>query len=297
MYPVDWESAVIIMVKTMVAPLSQLLNIGCGAVFHSDWVNIDLIAASPEVIRFDLRRGLPFDHQSMTVCYSSHVVEHLSRTAVDGFLAECFRVLKPGGIIRIVVPDLAKIAELYLQAFNQIQAGDLTAVSQYEWMMLELYDQTVREFPGGEMLAYLTHDNLQHQDFIRSRIGQEFDYIRTQIPQLKTRSWWDKCRSKSLAWYLQKIRLTLASWSVSILAGRDAQTAFQLGLFRQSGEIHRWMYDAVSLGQLLQQAGFVDIQVCAADQSRIPNFVDYNLDTCKGEIRKPDSLFMEGIKP
>jgi len=67
--------------------------------------------------------------------------------------------------------------------------------------------------------------------------------------------------------------------------------------FRNQGEIHRWMYDRVSLKTLLQAAGFRDVVVCRADDSRIPDFSTYRLDTDElGNVRKPDSLFMEGTR-
>jgi hypothetical protein len=46
----------------------------------------------------------------------------------------------------------------------------------------------------------------------------------------------------------------------------------------------------------LEQTGFVDVRVCRADESRIPDFNSYSLDVVEGKVRKPDSLFMEGIK-
>ncbi len=81
-------------------------------------------------------------------------------------------------------------------------------------------------------------------------------------------------------------------------SGPAAMTdAASLGRFRQSGEVHKWMYDRVSLGQLLQQAGFVQIRVCAANESSIPDFNRYQLDILgDGTTRKPDSLFMEATK-
>jgi len=57
------------------------------------------------------------------------------------------------------------------------------------------------------------------------------------------------------------------------------------------------MYDRFSLRRLLEQSGFIDVRVCRADESRIINFHQYNLDVIEGEVRKPGSLFMEGVKP
>ena len=68
---------------------------------------------------------------------------------------------------------------------------------------------------------------------------------------------------------------------------------------RKSGEAHRWMYDRVSLVQLLEVVGFSQCEVTTFDRSSIPNWEKYNLDVSRhGPFpRKPDSLFVEGIKP
>ena len=70
----------------------------------------------------------------------------------------------------------------------------------------------------------------------------------------------------------------------------------QVGAFRSNGEIHQWMYDSYSLSHLLRKVGFEQIKVCSAFESRILNWEKYELDTVDGEIRKPDSLFIEATK-
>ncbi len=71
---------------------------------------------------------------------------------------------------------------------------------------------------------------------------------------------------------------------------------FKIGKFRLGGEIHQWMYDRYSLSELLNKVGFVDIKVCSAFESEIPNWQNYQLETINGVVRKPDSLFIEAKK-
>ena len=108
---------------------------------------------------------------------------------------------------------------------------------------------------------------------------------------------WEKLKSKRPSWFIQKIRYKILEILVYLVAGRSAQVALREGLFRNSGEIHRWMYDRYSLSRLLTQSGFTKIRVCQANESAIPNFNTYELDVYQGKIRKPDSLFIEAIKP
>ncbi|OUC13632.1 MAG: methyltransferase [Alkalinema sp. CACIAM 70d] len=275
----------------------KLVNIGCGQTLHPDWINLDLVPSSPAVRSFDIRRGLPFAERTCDVCYSSHVLEHLQPAQASFLITETFRVLKPGGILRIVVPDLEQIARLYLASLEQSLSGDSQAIAQLDWMRLELLDQMTRTQAGGEMGKYLDRLNDQNPDldkaFVRSRMGAEID----NYYQAKKLTRWQKIQSKQPTWYLQKIRVKIAELFVLLIAGKQAQEGFQEGLFRNSGELHRWMYDRFSLQQLLSQTGFIKIQVCQATESRIPNFNHFELDTLQGQIRKPDSLFMEAVKP
>ncbi len=57
-----------------------------------------------------MRQGIPFPDRSFDVVYHSHVLEHLSKSEASKFLKECSRVLRPQGVLRVVVPDLEEIA-------------------------------------------------------------------------------------------------------------------------------------------------------------------------------------------
>jgi hypothetical protein len=96
---------------------------------------------------------------------------------------------------------------------------------------------------------------------------------------------------------LRGIRQQLSLAAVSLLEGAEGRAAFREGRFRSSGEIHRWMYDRVSLTRLLREVGFDEPTVCRADESRIPEFDSFQLDRVDGFARKPDSLYIEAIKP
>ena len=82
----------------------------------------------------------------------------------------------------------------------------------------------------------------------------------------------------------------------AVLLGRGASAAVREGLFRASGQVHLWMYDRFSLRRLFEQHGFVDVRQCGPMESRILGFPVYELDVVGGRVRKPDSLYMEGLK-
>ena len=263
------------------------LNIGCGNCFHPGWENIDLRPCSPHVKRVDIRKGIPYPGESFDAVYSSHLLEHLSPDQTRSLLNEMKRVLKKEGIIRIVVPDLEAIARIYLEKCEASINNIPGAEADYDWMLMELLDQTTRTSRGGEMLKFLVKKDLNNKDFIRSRIGQEAEqYWKAESQGPQERPGMGKKNPIK----------TLVKNVVKWFLGKEGAAAFEEVLLRNSGEVHRWMYDRFSLKRLLESSGFKDVRVCRADESRIYNFNSYGLDIQDGKIRKPDSLFMEGKK-
>jgi SAM-dependent methyltransferase len=260
------------------APKSHMANLGCGVHYHCEWDNYDFAPASPAVKVLDLSKSLPFSDAVYEVCYTSHVLEHLPRERVPGLLAEILRILKPEGVLRIVVPDLEAIARLYLAELEAAAAGDSVAADRHEWMTLELLDQMTRSFSGGFMGRTMCSRPLPYRSFIESRLGWEGRKWLSAIDDTGNPD--SQPIARADIYEVQSI-------------GGEAESSF-----RQSGEVHRWMYDRVSLGRLLHASGFKDVQVCQAYESRITDFVSYCLDTDEtGAVRKPDSLFIEASKP
>jgi predicted SAM-dependent methyltransferase len=277
------------------------LNLGCGRRFAPGWTNVDFTATGEGVIAHDLTEGIPFPEGSFDGVYHSHVVEHLPKSCVLPFLQECYRVLRPQGVLRIAVPDLEQLARTYLLALEQVASGNQEWQANYEWILLEMYDQTVRHFSGGEMRSYLAQDSIPNLEFVLQRSGKEIkDLIeserqhRLQPPQTS-----DPLPKK----YLKQIYHFLRSPTfrreafLKLLLGQEYE-ALQIGRFRLGGEVHQWMYDRHSLTGLLQHCGFQKMIQRTATESYIPNWADFCLDTeVDGSVYKPDSLFLEAIKP
>ncbi len=123
------------------------VNIGCGTTPTPGWINFDnsmslRLSRSPvtarllsilrlpsqsqrETIEFHRTSGvrwanavkrIPMENESVRCVYTSHMVEHLDPSEFRAFLAEARRVLAPGGILRIGVPDLRLLVDEYLRA-------------------------------------------------------------------------------------------------------------------------------------------------------------------------------------
>jgi SAM-dependent methyltransferase len=277
----------------------KYLNLGCGTRIHPNWENVDFTASAPGVRAHDLRKGIPYADSSFDVVYHSHLLEHFSKESAPVFLRECRRVLKPGGVIRVVVPDLEAIMRLYLEALEKASQGVPGWAENYDWMLLEMYDQAVREHSGGSCNECYRLEPIPNWDFVYRRVGAEAEAALAYVRALSKES-----HSQDATWG-SKIRFVLTHpWAVMqnrilrLLLSQDDYEAFQVGRFRREGEVHRWMYDAYSLARLLRSVGFCDPVRCEAGESRIPNWSNYRLDVgADGKTHKPDSLFMEASKP
>jgi predicted SAM-dependent methyltransferase len=277
----------------------KALNLGCGRRFHADWENLDLFPVSLTVRAHDLRKGIPYPDGSLDVVYHSHILEHFPKPAALGLLRECHRVLKSGGVIRVAVPDLEQIARLYLEALAKASRGVPGWHENYEWMVLEMLDQAVRNRPGGSFLEYLRQDPIPNWSFIYERWGAEakaaVEAVRVE-PDSQGNGHGRPRAQRSV--FFRNFGKTVRNSIAKAVLGEENYEAFRIGRFRGRGEIHQWMYDAYSLGQLLQRAGFCKSQRRAATESQIPDWAEYQLDSEQdGTTYKPDSLFMEAVKP
>jgi predicted SAM-dependent methyltransferase len=91
------------------------LQLGAGGHPLAGWLNTDLhdYGRPDELVYLDVRKPFPLPDASFEVVYSEHMLEHLSYADGQHCLRESFRVLRPGGKIRIATPSLERLADLY----------------------------------------------------------------------------------------------------------------------------------------------------------------------------------------
>jgi hypothetical protein len=274
-------------------------NLGCGSRYHPDWLNFDLNATAPGVQSCDLLGGVPLPDDHCDAVFNSALLEHLPPEASSRFLLECRRILKPGGLFRLGVPDLERIARLYLEKLERSLAGEGSAVADYDWMLLELIDQMIRTSPGGSMAAFI-EAGAPNEAFIEQRIGHEFIAMKAAFQDLRAgtrarlRKMPPNVRRHKIIRRLRQIPGDCRRALAGLLLSRADRAALQIGRFRQSGEVHLWMYDRFSLPRLLLQCGFVDPRVCPPGHSAIPRWDSFGLDVnAGGKPLKPDLLYIE----
>ena len=121
----------LVSIKKYPATSKQLLNIGAGDHFNvSGWTRLDYNDDAALIgerikrlcdVNFDLLSGepLPFDDATFDGIYTSHTIEHLHNEDVERIIKDCFRILKPGGVLRVVCPSI----NTYFDAYDKLDLG------------------------------------------------------------------------------------------------------------------------------------------------------------------------------
>lgn len=271
----------------------RYLNIGCGKAFHPAWVNADFRAGPGGIIAVDARQRLPFADGSFDAVYHSHLLEHLSRSNGERFLSECHRILGHGGVMRIVVPDFEDLVGAYLRLRDKMAAApNEVTYEKYHWLFIELLDQFARNAPGGEMARFLSGPIDERLDeFLLHRVGFR------RLPSDAT-SRTQKPRRSLILKLTAKLRpANLREHLLKAVLGTEDFEALRVGRFRNSGELHRWLYDGPSLEYLLRRTGFTQIVRRSPEDSGIEGWTEFRLDVDgEGFPRKASSLYLESVK-
>jgi predicted SAM-dependent methyltransferase len=137
---IDWSIALRIRRNPLFRALASLVMRG---------ERLNRFRSLPVNIRVhNLARGIPFASGSVDVAYHSHVLEHLDRDVADQLGREVHRVLKPGGLHRIVVPDFEALCRDYL-AHIQICMQDGTQIAGHDKYIAAILEQSVRKEAFG----------------------------------------------------------------------------------------------------------------------------------------------------
>lgn len=153
---------------------AKLLNVGCGfktsnadGVVNIDWGAYARIGSSPalrriaplvvgrerieqlrqvsdNIVLYDLSKGIPASDNTVDAVYHSHLLEHLDRDVAGGFIREVRRVLRPGGIHRISVPDLEHAVRSYLEHLESDNGQ-----SDHDTYVGRMLEQSVRREAAG----------------------------------------------------------------------------------------------------------------------------------------------------
>lgn len=90
------------------------INLGSGHWKFNDWVNVDIDLASKPDLVANLAANLPFADGAARLLHTEDFIDQLELDQAADFLSECHRILAPGGVLRVLTPDLGMLAHLYL---------------------------------------------------------------------------------------------------------------------------------------------------------------------------------------
>lgn len=93
-------------------PKYNKINLGCGGNKLPGWTNYDA--------EVDISQPLPFGDNEVDFMLAEHVVEHISFHEAYRFFEECYRVLKPGGIARILTPGIDRIWKYWTPEYGEL---------------------------------------------------------------------------------------------------------------------------------------------------------------------------------
>ena len=272
------------------------INLACGSFFvdNSNWINFDYSSSSNSVKKANLLKRLPLKQEIADLVYSSHFLEHIPYAKVTDFLTEILRILKPGGGVRLVLPDLENMANSYV---NLRKLGDH---QKADFLVLEMIDQCVRNIGGGQLGVF--YSNLaSHPDqyksmieFIRERTGE--DSTAYNFRQKHNYNFFSKIVASTLAAIVRRIQ---RYWIKIVILALPSAFRDQNVSLAGIGERHHWIWDFYSLKKKLEAVGFVDVKRVSANTSIFKDFPFYQLDVDdRGKPRKgAESMYIEATKP
>lgn len=121
------------------------INCGCGEWPLEDYINIDADpAVKPDLLA--TIPPLPFGDGEVDEVYAGHFLEHLDYEGGKAFLRECYRVLKPGGKVGIVVPDMREILTRWLWGM-----ADMLQIPQGHFWPIKDLDAVCHLFLYGDV--------------------------------------------------------------------------------------------------------------------------------------------------
>ena len=203
----------------------KILNLGCGNkvsdnanVINIDWSPYLRLRQNPmlrgiarlylsgerlkrftegpgNILVADLSKGIPFDDESVDAVYHSHFLEHLDHDKVPLFLQDVLRVLKSGGIHRIVVPDLEQLCRNYLASLEQSRK-DTEVGESHDSFVAAMIEQCVRKESAGtkaQSKAKRWLENMVLGDARRRGETHQWMYDRLNLTEILLSTGFSKC--------------------------------------------------------------------------------------------------------
>ena len=151
------------------------INLGCGwRNFGEEWIHID--GGNYNHLNYKDITKLEFEDNSVDLIYASHVLEYFDIIEVKPILHEWRRVLKPGGILRIAVPDFESMNRLYHN--GKVKLKDIIGPLYGKMLMgnKTIYHKTTYDYESLHLLLdELAYNDIQRYDWRRYEVHRQND--------------------------------------------------------------------------------------------------------------------------
>jgi len=160
------------------------LHLGCGPKYIPGFIHIDVVAGDHIHHQCSVC-ALPYLDNSADLMYACHILEHFGRREVHEVLQEWYRVLKPGGILRLAVPDFSACAQIYYKDGLKDGLSGLIGLicggqrNEYDFHKM-IFDEP---FLTGELFA-LGFREVRRWDWRHTEHSAIDDYSQSYIPHL-----------------------------------------------------------------------------------------------------------------
>tara|TARA_Y100000991_G_C21928466_1_gene329746 strand:- start:49 stop:864 length:816 start_codon:yes stop_codon:yes gene_type:complete len=235
-----------------------LVNLACGNSYinNPDWINLDFNSNSKNVFKANLITNIPLKTNSADFVYSSHFIEHLDCEDLNQLLDEIFRILKPGGILRISTPNYEYLVKEYISLIKEKELND-EIKTKIKFVKLLIIDQIFRTKSGGNLKKFYLSLNENLSDYCKE-IGGDFK----KAAKKKNRRLLSNLKRITLTKIFYKLRITLALLiAPKFFKNKNISMS-------QPGEMHRWIYDYFELKDILIEKGFLNIYKFKAGQTK-----------------------------
>ena len=268
---------------------------------YDEWNNIKFATLKypdkpPFLLHLDVRGPIPYADNTFNVVYCNHVIEHLTPDEGLYHVQELYRVTEPGGICRMVVPDLELSANEYIECLNNVASNRTEDnIRRYKWAVADLIDQMVRPNSGGEMWKLLASGDVDWEQIKRCN-GDVFEEIRTGAYFKKLE---EKAATDSAPHTVKRISNDLTT-KIKNKFYRYLKTRFGVSpkpYVEQLNERTMWMYDRYSLPELIKKGGFGGVHLVSYKTSDIHDWQKYDFDRADlGDHPLEPSVYAEGVK-
>lgn len=165
------------------------LHLGCFNVYLENWINVDFADPRHRLdLRWDLRRGIPYPDGRVDALFSEHLFEHIPLDGGLELMRECWRVLRPGGILRLTVPDLERYIHSYIgedPLLDEGRAGRPSRGMAFQEVFFHYGHRAMYDFDTlALMLRSVGFTTVEKSQFGQSRLADQPDLAERRVETL-----------------------------------------------------------------------------------------------------------------